>query len=146
MVTIGLPVLAFCLVVASGEALAGDSVNVVVKVEGFRSDDGMCRLLLFESKKGFPDSRSNAAIMLSGTIHGQRADFRVRVKPGRYAIAILHDENANETMDKTWYGKPKEGFGASGNPKAGFRPPGFEESAVNLDEKNDHLTIMLNYL
>ena len=146
MLKIVLAILAFCPAMASGEALAGDSVNVHVTVEGFRSDDGSCRLLLFASRKGFPDSRSNAVTMLSARIHGRRGSFTLRILPGRYAIAILHDENANETMDKTWYGKPREGFGASGNPKVGFGPPGFEESAVTLDEKNDHLTITMNYL
>ena len=146
MLKIALAILAFCPVVASGAALSGDSVNVYVSVESFRSDAGICRLLLFESKKGFPDSRDDAIAMLSSGIHGRRGNFIVRVKPGRYAIAILHDENANEKMDKTWYGKPREGFGASGNPKVGFGPPGFDESAVALDEKHDHLTITLNYL
>jgi uncharacterized protein (DUF2141 family) len=146
MLKIVLAILAFCPVVAIGEALAEDSVNVHVTVEGFRSDDGICRLLLFANKKGFPDSGSNAVAMLSTRIHGRRGSFTVRMRPGRYAIAILHDENANASMDKTWYGKPKEGFGASGNPKVGFGPPGFEESAVSLDEKNNHLTIMVNYL
>jgi uncharacterized protein (DUF2141 family) len=49
-------------------------------------------------------------------------------------------------MDKTWYGKPTEGFGASRNPEIGFGPPGFEESALMLDERQNNLTITLNYL
>jgi uncharacterized protein (DUF2141 family) len=141
-----LPVLLICLVVASGKVRAGDSIYVHLTVEGFRSDNGSCRLLLFESQKGFPDSRDKAAMMLSSKIRGQRAEFTITVRPGRYAIAILHDENANEKMDKTWYGRPKEGFGASNNPKVGFGPPGFEESAVILDEKDNRLTITMNYL
>jgi len=146
MAKIVLPVFLICLVVASPEALASDSVNVYVAVEGFKSGDGLCRLLLFESTEGFPDSPGEAVTRLSGKIHGQRAVFRFRVRPGRYAIAILHDENSNEEMDQTWYGRPTEGFGASNNPKPGFGPPEFEESAVNLDAPNNHLTITLNYL
>jgi len=145
-VKILLPVLSICLVVASGEARARDSVNVHVTVVGFKSDDGSCRLLLFESQKGFPDARGKAAMVLSVEILERSADFSFRVRPGKYAIAILHDENANERMDKTWYGKPKEGFGASNNPKVGLGPPGFEESAVLLDEKNSSLTITMTYL
>jgi len=146
MMRIVLPALLVCLVAASGKVWASDSVYVHVTVEGLRSVDVSCRLLLFESRKGFPDSREKAAMMLSGPIRGQRADFTMRVRPGRYAIAVLHDENANERMDKTWYGRPKEGFGASNNPKVGFGPPGFEESAAVLDEKNNSLTITMTYL
>jgi uncharacterized protein (DUF2141 family) len=49
-------------------------------------------------------------------------------------------------MDKTWYGKPKEGFGVSNNPEIGFGPPEFEEAAVILNEKNNSVLIKLNYL
>jgi len=139
-------VLLVCLVAASGEVLASDSIDVCVMVEGFRSNGGSCRLLLFDSKEGFPDSRRQAVAMLSEKIHGHAAVFTFKVTPGKYAIAILHDENSNGTMDKTWYGKPTEGFGASNNPKIGFGPPGFEESAIVLDEKHNHLTITLIYL
>jgi uncharacterized protein (DUF2141 family) len=84
--------------------------------------------------------------MLSENIRGKTAEFIFKVKRGKYAIAVLHDENLNKKMDKTWYGKPAEGFGTSNNPAVGFGPPGFEESAVNLNEHNHDLIITLNYL
>ena len=139
------PVLLICLLAVAAEAPAGDSVDVHVKVEGFRNDNGRCRLLLFQSPNGFPDSPDEAVAMHSGTIHERKASFTFKVKPGRYAAAILHDENENRKMDKTWYGKPREGFGASNNPRMGLGPPGFGESAVLLDEKHTHLTVTVNY-
>jgi uncharacterized protein (DUF2141 family) len=138
-------VFAVCLL-APGEVARGDSVVVSVTVEGFRSDGGSCRLLLFDSEEGFPDSQAEAVAALSEMIRGGEVVFRFRVRPGRYAIAILHDENSNGKMDKTWYGKPTEGFGASRNPKIGLGPPGFDESALMLDEQLNHSRIMLNYL
>ena len=146
MARIFLSVLLTCHLVGSPEVLASDSVDVHVKVIGFRNTNGSCRLLLFESEKGFPDSPDGAVATRSGTIHGQAASFTFTVRPGRYAVAILHDENTNGKMDKTWYGKPKEGFGVSNNPRIGSGPPGFEESAVLLDEQNNNLTITVNYL
>ena len=134
------------LLLMSAAALAGDSVEVSVTVEGFRNEDGSCRLLLFDSEEGFPDSRGRAVAELSAVIRGGEAVFIFRVRLGRYAIAILHDENSDGKMDKTWYGKPKEGFGASRNPKIGLGPPGFDESALILDEQHNHSRIMLNYL
>jgi uncharacterized protein (DUF2141 family) len=146
MVKTVLPVLLICLATVSGKLFAGDSITVHVAVEDFRNDDGVCRLLLYKSKKGFPDSPEHAELMLGGNIQEKKAIFSFKVRPGKYAISILHDENSNEEMDKTWYGKPKEGFGASNNPKIGFGPPEFEESTVKLDENNDSLKIILNYL
>lgn len=146
MLRISLPVLLTCLIVGFTGVLAQDSADIYVKVGGFRNNNGSCRALLFDSNKGFPDSPNEAVDVQSGVISGQTASFTFRVKPGKYAVAILHDENANGKMDKTWYGKPKEGFGASNNPKVGSGPPGFEESAVLLDEKNNQITITVNYL
>ena len=134
------------LVAAFGKVLANDSITVNVTVEGFRNKVGICRLLLFENKKGFPDSREYAKLMLSGNIREETVKFSFKVKPGIYAISILHDENVNERLDKTWYGKPTEGIGASNNPKIGFGPPGFKESLINLDEKNKYIKIKLNYM
>jgi len=134
------------LTTASGESSANDSISVYVTIEGFKNEEGICRLLLFESEKGFPDSHEYAELAFGGNIQGKKVEFSFRVRPGKYAISILHDENSNKEMDKTWYGKPKEGFGVSNNPEVGFSQPDFEESAVNLDENNNYLVIRLNYL
>ena len=133
------------LAAALGEALPNDSITVYVKIEGFKNENGLCWLLLFEGKKGFPDSTGDAALMLSGKINEKSAEFSFKVRPGMYAISVLHDENSNGQMDKTWYGKPTEGIGSSNNPKVGSGPPKFEESAVNLDGNNNHLKIKLRY-
>jgi uncharacterized protein (DUF2141 family) len=128
------------------EALARDSVDVHVKVIGFRNNNGSCRLLLFESRKGFPDAPEEAVGVQTSRIQGQAVSFTFKVKPGEYALVILHDENANGEMDKTWYGKPKEGYGTSGNSRIGSGPPEFDESMVLLDDKNNTLTITVSYL
>jgi uncharacterized protein (DUF2141 family) len=145
MVKTVLPMLLIFLAAAFGETLQNDSITVHVKIEGFKSENGLCWLLLFENKKGFPDSTGDAALMLSGKIREKSAEFSFKVRPGMYAISVLHDENSNRQMDKTWYGKPTEGIGSSNNPKVGSSPPKFEESAVNLDGNNTHLRIRLSY-
>jgi uncharacterized protein (DUF2141 family) len=119
---------------------------VIVTAEGFRSEQGLCRLLLFESKKGFPDAPKYARLSLNSTIKGNIVLYSFKVLPGKYAISILHDENSNGKMDKTWYGKPKEGFGTSNNPKIGFSTPEFAECCVNLTKKENHINIKINYL
>jgi len=138
--------LLFFLITTSEEIQSRDSVTVYVSVEGFNSSEGICRLLLFKDEKGFPDEPSDAELMLSSKIKNGKTKFAFNVIPGKYAISILHDKNSNQKMDKTWYGKPKEGFGVSNNPEIGFSPPGFEEATVILNEKNNGVLIKLNYL
>ncbi len=141
-----LPLLLLCIVVSSGNILAQDSISIYVAVDGFKNEDGVCRLLLFESEEGFPDSPKAALLMLNEIIRGQKAYFNFRIKPGKYAISILHDENKNKKMDKTWYGKPIEGFGTSNNPKVRFSPPDFEDSVLILNDSNHNITIKLYYM
>ena len=121
------------------------SIKVHVKIEGFRSNNGHCYLLLFKDKKGFPESEKHAAVILKNSIIDNTTTFIFVTSPGIYAISVLHDENLNEKLDKTWYGKPVEGFGISNNPKIYFGPPSFKDSEVSLKEKNNFLTIKINY-
>ncbi len=147
MVRIVLTLLVTHLIGGMTEVLARDSVDVHVKVIGLRNNNGSCRLLLFESRRGFPDSPEEAAVVRTARIQkGGIVSFTFKVKPGKYAVVILHDENVNGEIDKTWYGKPTEGYGTSGNSRTGSGPPEFEESAILLDGKNNTLTIAVNYL
>jgi uncharacterized protein (DUF2141 family) len=138
--------LLICLILLFGDIPAIDSITVFVEINGFRNENGFCRLLLFESEQGFPDTPEEAELMLSSKIVSRNADFIFKIIPGKYAIAILHDENSDGKINKTWYGKPKEGFGVSNNPEIGFSSPRFSESVLNLDEKNNYIKIKLNYL
>jgi len=140
------PILFFLASSVFGIDFQKDSVVVIVSVEGFENDEGVCRLLLFENEKGFPDSREDAKLFFGGSIKNKKAEFSFKLFPGNYAISVLHDENMNGEMDKNWLGIPKEGFGASNNLKIGFGPPGFREAIVILDEKNTRIKIKMNYM
>ena len=135
-----------CLIILFGDIPAIDSITVFVEINGFRNENGFCRLLLFESDQGFPDTPEEAELMLSSKIVSRNANFIFKIIPGKYAMVILHDENSDGKINKTWYGKPKEGFGVSNNPEIGFSSPQFSESVLNIDEKNNYIKIKLNYL
>ena len=130
---------------AYGLDSSSGSISVHVKIEGFRTGIGRCYLLLFKDKKGFPESQENAALILKKDIEDKIVAFDFETSPGIYAISVLHDENLNEKLDKTWYGKPVEGFGISNNPKINFGPPGFRESSIILKDKNNFVSIRMNY-
>ena len=54
------------------------------------------------------------------------------LKPGRYAISVLHDTNNNKDMDRNKLGIPKEGFGFSNNVTGAMGPPSFERAIIDL--------------
>jgi uncharacterized protein (DUF2141 family) len=63
---------------------------------------------------------------------------------GDYAVVVLHDENADMKLDRNAFGKPREGWGMSNNPKAHLSAPPF--SAARFTFNGDaRLSIHLKY-
>lgn len=125
----------------------GPRGSISVRIDNIRNSEGKLGIALFRAEKGFPDKPEKAFAVASTEINGASLEIVIENIPyGRYAVSILHDENSNRKMDKTWIGKPKEGFGTSNNPKIRFGPPGFDESGFVLDCEKIVLDIAMNYL
>lgn len=122
------------------------NISIQVRIEGFSNDKGLCRLLIYQDKKGFPESVSEAVSSYTNPINTKTAEFFLKLMPGNYAFSVLHDANANGKMDKTWYGKPVEGFGASNNPVKKKGPPAFEECVLSISNNSNTLFIRIQYL
>jgi uncharacterized protein (DUF2141 family) len=104
-------------------------------------------LLLFQQGKGFPGDPEKAVAMQRAEMRGAEAVAAFTGIPfGAYAVSVLHDENANAKMDTTLIGLPKEGWGASLNPKPRMRAPRFEESKFQLAAPSHPLQIEILYI
>lgn len=57
----------------------------------------------------------------------------------------MNDENRNGKIDSNFFGIPKEGVGASNNPKMKFCSPLFEDLSFQLDRTEMDLDISLKY-
>jgi uncharacterized protein (DUF2141 family) len=70
------------------------------------------------------------------------------LKPGKYAVSVLHDANKNKDLDKNKLGIPKEGFGFSNNVTGALGPPSFERAIIDLtrDMKDLDTGIKLKYM
>ncbi|HWQ25270.1 MAG TPA: DUF2141 domain-containing protein [Chlorobaculum sp.] len=129
---------------ANGENCSDGCISV--SISNLRNSEGKVGVALFRVKDGFPDKTERA---LEGRIiqAGEHCLVKFEHVPyGTYAVSVLHDENSNGKMDKTFIGVPKEGFGTSNNPKVRMGPPSFSESSFELDTGNVTLNISLNYL
>ena len=62
------------------------------------------------------------------------------VKPGTYALMVLHDENDNQRMDFEANGMPKENYGMSNNTMV-MGPPTFTDAKFEVAEEDLELTI-----
>ena len=131
-----------CLMAQSGTA------TLTIRVAGVRNDKGRIALALFHSEAGFPGDRSKAVRLQQSEIDDQTrsATFVLEGLPyGVYAVSVFHDENLNGKLDKNFVGAPKEGYGASNNPKKRMGPPPFDESRFLLDHAEQTMEIKLMY-
>ncbi len=124
------------------------STTVTVDLSGLRNKVGTVYLCMTAKPKIFPkgcDSdpdRRVAAIKAS-----EAGSLTLRdVPPGRYAIALLHDENGNKKMDMSLF-LPKEGFGFSRDAPIKMSAPKFDAAAFSVTaDKPVHMTMKVRYL
>jgi uncharacterized protein (DUF2141 family) len=129
-------------------ALAGAtqiSTDVSASVTGLRSTRGHILACLTTRPDAFPDCQNDpAARRLIVPASAPKLDFG-SVSEGRYAIALIHDENANGKLDKRLM-IPREGFGFSQDAPVMMGPPRFDSAAFAVGSVNEHLSIRMRYL
>jgi uncharacterized protein (DUF2141 family) len=64
--------------------------------------------------------------------------------PGRYALVMFHDANANGVLDLGPFG-PKEGYGFSNNVRPFLAPPLLSSALFPVVAGDTHVTIRLHY-
>jgi uncharacterized protein (DUF2141 family) len=111
----------------------GKPGEIEIVLTGFRNNVGQARLVVFLSADGFPEDSKRAARSGQAGIVGRKAVVKFASVPaGRFAVAVLHDEDGDAAMKKNFLGVPQEGFGFSRNPHIGLSAPDFDECAVEL--------------
>lgn len=120
--------------------------ELIVYVRGLRNAKGQVAAALYNSAKGFPDKGGEITGKVTRVKDGQaRLTFK-GLKPGTYAVAVLHDENKNGKMDFNFVGLPVEGYGFSNNASAPFGPPSFQAASFKLKVTKGQISIDANYL
>lgn len=143
--------LGFLLLWASSPSLDAqtkDTTTLTVRVTGARNAKGKIGVTLFQDAPGFPDDASKAIRQQSAEIDPKTMSAQITFKDvpqGTFAVSVLHDENGNGKMDKNFVGIPKEGYGASNNPKKKRRPPTFDEAKFSLNSAEQSIEIALIY-
>ena len=125
---------------------AVDGTPVSVHVEGLRSTRGQVLACLTTQPAAFPDCRDDATARKLVVPADRAADLDFGpVAPGRYAVALLHDENGNGRADMALV-IPREGFGFSRNPAIRFGPPVFTRAAFTVGAVPVRETIRMRYI
>jgi len=128
-------------------AQTGGLAEIDVVIPNVRNLSGKIGCQLFMSADGFPRDATRAIARTVSLAAGPTAncDFR-GLKPGVYAVAVMHDENDNGVVDTNLFGAPIEGYDVSNNHTYALKPPSWEESRFLLaDAEHKRIEIVLRY-
>ncbi len=119
--------------------------QVVVHLQQIHSASGNIKLAIFNKAEGFPNERKMAYKLMS--VPAQKGEVKLslgKLPPGRYALAVFHDENADGQLNTNMIGIPLEGYAFSTKTKAGFGIPAFDDAAVSINGSKE-IEILLAY-
>lgn len=124
----------------------GSGQDISVSVTDLRSTKGKVLACLTADAKTFPNCDKDPKALAMTVNAGTTVSFSFRgVKPGTYAISLLHDENGNGKADKALM-IPKEGFGFSRDAKVRMGPPKFSAASFAVGAEPVHQRIKMRYL
>ncbi len=113
-----------------------------VEITNVRSEGGTLRVALYKPGAKFgktePDFHKNIPVKQAGSLK-----VAFDIVPGTYAIALYHDKNDNDKLDKNMVGYPREPFGFSNNYRPVVSAPDFKDCAFVLTEKGTSISIKL---
>ena len=125
-------------------ALPVNAATLVLEVTGLRSTKGLLHYAIYDRAETFP-TRKGRVIYADPKVTGRKMTIRVPgLKPGTYAVAIFHDENANDEFDQGLFGIPMEDYAFSNNATGFFAPPSFDEAAFELAEPETRIVIRID--
>ena len=107
--------------------------RIDLHVRGVRSRSGLIRGGLYDGPRKWAEEPGSMAHCASPARTGDTiCSFTIPARPGLYAAAFYHDENANDNFDTGFLGIPKEGWGFSRNPSVVLSKPSFASAAFRL--------------
>ena len=120
--------------------------DVTVTVTKLRSAKGQILACLTPDPHAFPQCERGGKTrsLILPAREGMVLNFGP-VPEGRYAIALIHDENGNGKLDKHLI-IPREGFGFSRNAPVSFGPPSFDAASFSIAGDDHHEAIAVRYL
>ncbi|MBB3938892.1 uncharacterized protein (DUF2141 family) [Novosphingobium fluoreni] len=141
--TVGTLIVAAALPALTGASLPTPDVSAVIT--GLRSHNGQLMACLTARPDTFPNCQNDPeARRLIVPATSPTLDFG-RVLTGRYAIAVIHDENSNGKLDKRLM-IPREGFGFSQDAPVVMGPPKFSSAAFPVGSVGERLSIKMRYM
>ena len=135
----------FCFMAALFSIASAQS-SMKINVEGLRETKGQIMVFVFNNADDFPTKKDRAVFSKKAPVTGASMEIVFDSVPeGTYGVAVYHDENMNDKMDRHWYGSPIEGYGASNDATGTFGPPKFDDAKFEFNKSKKSVKIIIHY-
>jgi uncharacterized protein (DUF2141 family) len=124
--------LALLFLLPGAAPVQAETCTLDVHIRGLRNTKGFAAAVIFSSAEGWPEQEDKAYAKDAVPVTGPTATISVPLPPGKYAVAVLHDENDNHKLDRNMLNIPTEGFGFANNPTVFFTAPSFQRAEINV--------------
>ncbi len=119
---------------------------ITVVAQGLRSSNGLLAITLYEDDPSkFLAHHGSLYVGRVNAVQGTTSGCIFVPRPGVYALALYHDENANQKFDRTGLGLPAEGYGFSNNPDTFVGLPSFRSVRLNIPRTGLTTRIQMKY-
>lgn len=126
-----LNVLALLFSIAGSGGNSAARNDLILRLTGFPSMDGVVRIAVFDSEESWPDNTGNSIWKTVAEVSGDTLEVAVEgLEPGRYAVSVFHDRDNDSVLDRNFLGIPTESYGFSNNVRGRTGPPGFSDAVV----------------
>jgi uncharacterized protein (DUF2141 family) len=117
-----------------------------VSAEGLRSSNGLLAVTLYiDDSSKFLVRHGSIAV---GRVQARTGTTRACIflpKPGVYALALYHDENGDQSFNRSGIGLPTEGYGFTNNPVTLAGLPNFKSVRLNVTKAGLTTRIQMKY-
>lgn len=130
----------------TSQAAPASANEVTITVTDLRNTKGVVRACMTTREDIFPKCIKDPASHRTVVPAAQEVTITFKnVKPGNYAIALLHDENGDGKANRALGMMPKEGYGFSRDAPVRMAPPRFRDAVFEHGEEPQSLTIRMRY-
>lgn len=135
------------LMFLSAAAFAADKGTLDVYVSGFKNDDGVARIAIFNTAAGYnrPGTDAEHAYQKATLrIKNGQAVWHLKDLPyGYYAVKVYHDADNSGDLTKNFLEIPKEGYGFSNNPNVSSGPASFKQAVFYVKQPSQQISIQI---
>lgn len=121
-----------------------DRGTLVLELENIESFSGCIRIAIYDDADAFENEGKVVWNKIVPNIQDKNITLPVDNLPfGHYAIALYHDINDNDHLDKNNFGIPTEPYAFSNNPKVKWKPPSYQDSKFHFSKTNQKMSVIL---